>query len=134
MTRRQRFCRGEVVLHSGKASLIVAVLQSGVVLAPLRAACVPAHRADVTVPPIIGADATTVSCAELSRARVSQIMWLGNGNRLRLSNSDMARVDAAIKREIAARVCEELPPGIMKSTCRPFFGSRGRKVGGAPSD
>lgn len=134
MKHGQNFCRGAVVLSSGKLSLVVAVSKAGAVIVPLRPASLPRHRADVTVPPLAGLGMTAARCVNLSHEIFSRLKPLNETTSVRFGEKDMARVDEAIRREIVSRVGEQLPPGIIKSTCRPIFGSRGRKVGGPPSD
>lgn len=134
MEHGQNFCRGAVVLSSGKPSLVVAVFKAGAVIVPLRPASLPRHRADVTMPPHVGSGMAAARCADLSHENFSRLMPLNETTNVRFGEKDMARVDEAIRREIVSRAGEQLPPGIIKSTCRPIFGSRGRKVGCPPSD
>lgn len=129
----QTFCRGAVVLHSGRPSLIVAVTHSGAVVVPLRPACIPRYRADISLTHLAGVLHTTARCAEASYEKFACLRVWGQAGPACFGMHDMQRVDDAIRRERVAQAEEELPPGIVTSTCQPFFGSRGRKVGGPPS-
>lgn len=126
MEHGQNFCRGAVVLSSGKPSLVVAVSEVGAIIVPLRPASLPRHRADVTLPPLAGSGMTAARCADLSHEIFSHLNPLNETTSVRFGEKDMARVDEAIRREIVSRVGEQLPPGIVKSTLHPNFWSRSR--------
>ncbi|BAI00143.1 hypothetical protein [Acetobacter pasteurianus] len=134
MKHRQDICRGAVVRHLGKRSLIIAVLSEGVITVPLHSPSIPRHRADVIMPPLAGIGIATARCADLSYEIFSRLNPLNETSSECFGEKEMACVDAAIRKEIVDQAGEQLPAGIIKSTFRPVFGSRGRKVGGAPSD
>jgi hypothetical protein len=134
MEHRQKVCRGAVVLHKGRLSLVVAATNKSVAIVPLTAPSVPRYRADVSLPALCGARGTTARCADLAYEKLSDLKLLNETSIVCFGKEAMARVDAAIRLEQLARAAEELPPGIVRSTFRPVWGSRGRKVGGPPSD
>lgn len=126
MEHGQNFCRGTVVLSSGKPSLIVAVSGTGAVIVPLRPASLPHHRADVTMPPHVGSGMATARCAEFSHEIFSRLNPLNETTSVCFGKKVMACVDEAIRREIVSHVGEQLPLGIVKSTLHPSFWTRSR--------
>lgn len=124
MEHGQNFCRGTVVLSSGKPSLIVAVSKNGAVIVPLRPASLPHHRSDVTMPPHAGASMATARCAEFLYENFSCLNPLNETTSVCFGKKVMVRVDEAIHREIVSRIGEQLPPGIVKSTLHPSFWNR----------
>ncbi|MFT8723359.1 MAG: hypothetical protein ABF759_12425 [Acetobacter malorum] len=134
MEHRQKVCRGGVVLYGGRLSLVVAANNRIAAIVPLTAASIPRYRADVLLPALCGLSGTTARCADLAYEKLSDLKFPNETSSVCFGKEAMALVDAAIRLEQVARAAEELPPGIVRSTFRPVWGSRGRKVGGPPSD
>lgn len=131
--------RGDVVACGKRHGVIVATRArcgfDEVFVVPIERTSLPRHRADVAVPavqnPAISYRCAVARCGNARWARFRHGCSLGS-----VTETVLADIAHALRRERAARQVEELPPGIVKSHLGrgPKMGDRGRKVGGAPTD
>lgn len=136
MERRQKLCRGAVLLCGKYPVLIVSVFDADVHVVRLIKCGLPRHRADVGLLFCGSLKNNIARCDKLIREKSNRLRVLKElSAQAVVPEHEMQRIDAALIRERNARAVELLPPGIVISNWRgPKWGDRGRKIGGAPSD